>query len=271
MFGLRFIVFAVISIIFMILDHHHQYLNSTKSILLKLIAPLQYTATWPARVYQTISDNFVSYRYLKAQNNLLQKENLLLKVKLQKILSLQQENAQLRSLLKASFKTQTNQMLIAETLAVDADFFSHEILIDKGSKHGVYIGQAVVDENGVMGQVIHTTPLSSRVLLLSDTRSAIPVQNFRTGMRSLLVGTGSQNVLSLSNTPVTADVRAGDILISSGLDGRYPAGFLVGTVRSVQHRPQEQFAAVTVEPKAQLNRNGLVVLVWPRTYQGSSK
>lgn len=249
----------------MVLDHRGLYIQSAKALLTKITTPLQYAAAWPHDAVTGIADNIVSYRFLKSENQRLAKENFLARVQLQKFQALVQENNQLRQLLNTSLKNQTHRILVAQTLAVDADFFTHQMLIDKGSKHGVYVGQAVLDEDGVMGQVIQTTPLSSRILLISDARSAVPVQNYRTGMRGIIAGTGSQNNLSLIHVPITADVRMGDLLLTSGLDGRYPAGFPVGIVRSVQHKPQEQFAVIAVAPKARLNRNQLVVLIWPNS------
>ncbi|CAM4383770.1 MAG: Cell shape-determining protein MreC [Legionellaceae bacterium] len=252
----------------MILDHHYPYLGKVKSSLSAIAAPLQYTVAFPIRVLNTFSESIISYKHLKQQNQELRIENLLVRTRLQKMLLLEQDNNQLRALLKAATpQNQTNSFLLAETLAVDADFFSHEILLDKGSKQGVYIGQAVADENGIMGQIIQATPELSRVLLISDSRSAISVQNYRTGMRGLLVGTGSQNHLLLKNIPVTADIKMGDLLLTSGLDGRYPSGYPVGFIQKIMFKPQEQFAVIYVAPKAKINRNRLVVLISPQKAQ----
>lgn len=248
----------------MIFDHHQHYLGSTKALLARTVLPLQYTAAWPAHVYLNLQQNITSYNFLRQDNKRLIDQNLLLQIQQQKLLALQLENTQLRALLKTSPHDQDQRILVAEVLAVDADPLSHEIMLNKGHRQGVYVGQPVLDENGIMGQVVQVSAATSRILLITDARSAIPVQNTRTGMRGLLVGTGSRNNLALINIPITADVRIADLLMSSGLDGKYPAGSPVGVVRSVQHKSQEQFAVITVEPKAQMNRSQLVVLIWPK-------
>ncbi len=176
---------------------------------------------------------------------------------------LEQENTQLRALLKSPLRSVYGQFIVAQLLEVDADELQQEWVLDKGRSEAVYVGQPVLDSGGVIGQVISVGPLNSRILLVSDVRSAVPVQNSRTGMRTIVGGTGISDKLTLLNVPVTSDVRVGDALITSGLGGRFPAGYNVGVISAVKHRAGEQFSVISVKPSANLNRSQQVLLVWP--------
>ena len=152
---------------------------------------------------------------------------------------------------------------VAEILAVESDLFLQELVLDKGTRDGIYIGQTVLDAQGIMGQVIQANALTSRMLLITDTRSGVPIQIVRNGVRGIVVGNGRQGDLSLINLPVTTDVQVGDVLVSSSLGARYPAGYPVGTVSAVLHEPGERFATITVKPSAHVDRSQPVILVWP--------
>ncbi len=133
------------------------------------------------------------------------------------------------------------------------------------------MGQPLIDAHGVMGQVIHVSPFSSSALLITDPSHALPVQLNRNGLRSVAVGTGASNTLELTHLPNNADVVVGDIVVTSGLGGRFPSGYPVGTVISVETDTGQPFAKVAVEPAAQLERNREVLLVWPGQEAGPQK
>ena len=151
---------------------------------------------------------------------------------------------------------------MAEIVGIDPDPFSHVVMINKGSVDGTFLGQAIVDAHGVMGQVIEVTPVSSRVMLVTDSSSRVPVQNNRTGYRAIAAGTGNPDQLELLHIPDTADFKEGDLLTSSGLGQRYPAGYPLGKVKQVIHKPGQPFAVVHVQPVAEVNRSRLVLLVF---------
>jgi rod shape-determining protein MreC len=182
------------------------------------------------------------------------------------LLALESENQQLRALLQASQRMSTEKHRVAEILAVDTDLYLQELVLDKGSRDGVYVGQTVLDAQGIMGQIIQVNPLVSRMLLITDTRSGVPIQIVRNGVRGIVVGNGRQGDLSLINLPVTTDVQVGDVLVSSNLGQRYPAGYPVGIVSSIVHEPDERFATITVKPSAQVDRSQPVILIWAKTH-----
>ncbi|MFU8798044.1 MAG: rod shape-determining protein MreC, partial [Gammaproteobacteria bacterium] len=199
---------------------------------------------------------------MKTENKILRKQELEQAVKLEQLFSLETENQQLRALLQASPRVLTEKTRVAEILRVDTDLFSQELVLDKGSREGIYLGQTVLDAQGIMGQVIAVTPITSRVLLITDTRSGVPIQIVRNGVRGIVVGNGRRGDLSLINLPVTTDVQVGDVLVTSHLGQRYPAGYPVGVVTQVSHQPEEQFAMITVKTSAHVDRSQPVILIW---------
>jgi rod shape-determining protein MreC len=143
------------------------------------------------------------------------------------------------------------------------DPFSRRIVLNKGTRDGVYSGQSLIDSNGVMGQIVHAGPFSSNALLITDPSHALPVQAHRSGLRAVAVGTGPMNLLKLLHIPNNADLRVGDLLVTSGLGGRFPPGYPVGHVTSIERDRGRPFANIRVEPTARLERNREVLLVWP--------
>ncbi|MBT3198168.1 MAG: rod shape-determining protein MreC, partial [Gammaproteobacteria bacterium] len=152
---------------------------------------------------------------------------------------------------------------LAEIIAVDLDAFNQEVVLNKGSRDGAYVGQPLMDATGVMGQIIRITPHSSTALLLSSPRHSIPVQSRRNGLRTLAMGTGHPNRLSLRFVPSGSDLILGDTLITSGLGGRFPYGYPVGTVHSINAEEGAQFSEITLTPTSLLERSREVLLVWP--------
>ena len=176
---------------------------------------------------------------------------------------MQVENQQLRALLESS-KTIGERVLIAELLSVDLDPYKREIVINKGSREGVYAGQPIIDASGVMGQVVHVGPFSSTALLITDPSHALPVQVNRNGLRAIAVGVGSENYIELPHLPNNADILVGDLLVSSGLGCVFPTGYPVGRITQIDTDPSLPFAKVIAEPTARLNRSREVLLVWPQ-------
>jgi len=157
-------------------------------------------------------------------------------------------------------------VLIAELLAVDMQPFRHQVTINKGKREGAFDGQPIVDANGIMGQIIHVGPFSSIVLLITDPTHALPVQINRNGLRAIAVGTGQNSSLQLEHLPNNADIRQGDLIVSSGLGSRFPSGYPVGTVSKISLDPAEPFAKVVVTPSARLEQSREVLMVWPHDY-----
>ncbi len=246
----------------MVLDHREHYLTPIRMGLNALVAPMQYLVDTPIKVVSSFSSNLATREALIAENTSLRGQQLLLQAKLQKLLSLESENNELRELLKSSPKVQNERIAVAQLLSVSTDPLASELVIDKGLHSQVYEGQPVVDATGILGQITLVSPFTSRVLLITDLRSAVPVQDTRNGVRGLIVGRGSLAKLALTDIPETVDVKVGDVLVSSGLGGRYPEGYPVGVVSLVQHNSGGQFTKIDVIPSAQIDRRRNVLLLW---------
>ena len=256
-------MFALIfSISLMFSDYHYHYLGNVRSSFSLIVSPLQYAVDYPVRVLGWIQSLVSAKKALIDENMQLRYQQTLLQAELQKSLVIQNENSQLKELLLTSSKADTRAMA-AQILAVDTSNARQVVVLNKGKRDGVSTGQPVLDAKGVMGQVIDVGPMTSTVLLISDSKSAVPVRNNRTGERAILVGTNSIDCLSLINLPKTSSIHPGDVLVTSGLGRLYPEGYPVGRVEQVNSIPGEDFVKVVVSPVALLNRNRLVLLIWP--------
>ena len=223
--------------------------------------PVQWLADFPSRLWGVADQLVTSRSELSEENARLKAKNLILEQKVQKLASLTAQNIRLKELLNSS-ELVDEQVLVAEIIGVDPDPFLHVVTINRGSLDNVFPGQAIVDAHGVMGQVIEVTPLSSRVMLVTDNASRIPVQVNRTGYRAVAAGTGQPGAMELMHIPDTADIQEGDLLTSSGLGQRYPAGYPLGKVKKVSHTPGEAFSRVEVALFAETNRSRFVLLVF---------
>lgn len=261
--GLRLTLLAFLSIALMFFDHKDARLEELHRALSVVIAPLQYAVDWPVEAVAWLKNSISGQQALLADNANLRAENLVLQGEMQRILSLQRENEQLRELLQSSSAV-GEHFTVAQLLAVSTERYVAEMVLDKGENQHVYVGQPVLDAHGVMGQVIRVGPLTSRVMLITDARSAVPVQNVRNGLRGIVTGTGDYNDLSLINIADVADVKVGDLLTSSSLGMRYPEGYPVGVVSKVIHHPGESFLQVAVTPSAHLYQSRQVLLVWQK-------
>lgn len=243
-------------------DLHFAFFGTVKSIFIEIIAPLEYTVSWPITSLEELVRNMASKKDLLDENTKLHIQNVLLQAKVQKLVALEQENAELRGLVSAITPTK-ERFLIAELLAVSTNSVSQEIVLDKGKKDDVYVGQPVLDAHGIMGQVILVSTNTSVVLLVTDAESAIPVQVARNGVRAIAIGAGDGGTLELTGLSETADVKAGDLLVTSGLGSRFPEGYPLGVVVRSERIPGERFLSVIVAPSAHVNQNRQVLLVWP--------
>jgi rod shape-determining protein MreC len=213
------------------------------------------------RFWQWINSSTTSRNELELELGRLKAERLLTNARLQRLTALEAENARLRALLDARSRVR-DEVRVAEILAVDANPYEHNLIIDIGSRDGVYDGQAIVDANGVVGQVIETGAVTAQAILISDADHALPVEVNRNGLRTIARGTGEFDRLELPFLPNNADIRAGDLLVTSGLGGAFPAGYPVAVVNAVTRIPQEPFANVTATPSAALDQVREVMLIW---------
>jgi rod shape-determining protein MreC len=241
-------------------DYKLKYFDRIRASLAILTYPIIKVVDFPLSLVAQLGMYSTSHNSLVLENERLKLDSLGLKGELQKLDSLLQENEQLRKLLHAG-ESKSMYYQVAGILKVDPDPFSHQIVIDKGESNHIKLGQAIIDERGLIGTVVSKSNYTSNVMLISDSSSAIPVENVRNGIRAIAVGTGNINVLKLKHITNTADIKVGDILTTSGLGGKLPAGFPVAKVIDVQIDPSKPFASVTLEPLASLDRNRHVLLI----------
>jgi rod shape-determining protein MreC len=247
----------------MFADKHLAPTKDLRSFIGILITPVHWVSGIPGLLGVWAEEAAVSRTTLQEENSRLRNEALILKQKVQQMVSLRAENNRLRELLNTSEQLD-DSVLVAELIGVDPDPYTHHIILNKGSSHGVFVGQPILDAQGLMGQVVEVLPYTSRVLLLADSNHAIPVQVSRNGVRAIAVGAGKLDELVLIYVPDTADIKAGDHLVSSGLGSRYPKGYPVGEITSVEHDPGEPFAFVRAKPAAYLDRSRYVLLVFSK-------
>lgn len=245
----------------MVADHRFHHLDVARATVEVVIYPMQYAASLPAQLMRSAQGRLNNEDQLRRANDDLQQENLVLKGRLQQFESLRAENMRLRDLLGSSFDV-GERVLIAEILAVDLDPYRQQVIINKGSNSGVFVGQPVLDAQAVMGQVIRTNALSSTVLLITDANHALPVEDNRNGLRTIAAGKGPSQELELLYISKNADIRVGDLMVTSGMDERFPPGYPVARVKTVRQDPDNPFTTVIAEPTARLDRSREVLLVW---------
>lgn len=245
----------------MTVDHRAQYLDAIRSGLSVFLYPFQFAVDMPVRASSWAGDTLTSRSSLLEELESLRTQQLVLKTELQKLTSVEAENARLRELLQSSQRI-THQVLVAEILAVDLDPFSRQVVVNKGSNDNVYLGQPMLDSDGVMGQIVHVGPISSTAMLVTDANHAIPVQVLRNGLRTIATGTGDQNTIELPYLANNADVEIGDLLVTSGLGGRFPPGYPVARVTAVERDLTQSYARVVAVPSGRLDRVREVLLVF---------
>lgn len=248
----------------MVVDTRLKNMETVRSWLGLVAYPIHTIASLPPSLGPWVLETFATRGHLQSENSRLHRDNLLLQAGQQKVAALEAENMRLRMLLESSLKI-GERVLIAELVAVDLDPYQQQVVINKGSASGVFLGQSVLHANAVMGQVIHVNRLRSTVLMITDASHALPVQVNRNGLRTIAMGTGHINLLVLPNLPNNADIKEGDLLVTSGLGGRFPPGYPVAKVSSVSREAGQPFATVQARPSAHLDRSREVLLVWPLT------
>jgi rod shape-determining protein MreC len=251
----------LLALLVMTLDSYTTIFESTKSNISKAIIPLQLVANFPYQVKDWVGMNTTSRTKLEQKNVSLEKERLILLGQLQRSAELAAENLRLRQLLNAT-ELLMQSVLVTEVIGVSPNPVSHTVTVDRGAEDGVYIGQPVLDADGLMGQVIEVYENYSKVLLITDLNHALPVQVSRNGLRSIVEGTSDFNLMSLRFVSPTVDIEEGDKLVSSGLGGRFPMGYPVGTVSSIIQKPGEKFLQINVTPSAKLDRSRHLLLVF---------
>lgn len=251
----------------MVSDYQYHPFESVRHYSSYALYPIQWVADAPIKLTNFIRQHILTHQQLVQENESLRKEQFIQRARSLTFFALETENDRLRTLLQSSPR-KGGTLWVAEIVQVDPDPFMQRIILDKGSEQGVKLGQPVMDAEGVMGEVIEVNPSSSRVILLTDASHGISVENVRNGVRGIAMGTGSIKNLVLQHLPNPVDLKVGDTLVTSGLDGRYPAGYPVGTVSEVKNDPGESFMTVKVIPSAHLARSRQVLLFQPSVTSG---
>jgi rod shape-determining protein MreC len=259
--GARFLLLAIVCIALMLLDHRDQHLVRVRQALDLVVYPVRVAVDLPSSTWHSLSDTFAARDALIAENQQFRRERLETEGRLQRLEALERENERLRQLLDSTARVGT-RALVAEILAVDLDPYRQRFELNRGLVDGVYVGQALIDAEGVVGQVVRVGPLTSEALLITDADHAVPVSVNRNGLRTIAVGTGDSDRLRLPYLTNNASIVVGDLLMSSGLGGVFPAGYPVGRVVEVTLRPEQAFAEVLAEPVSALDRDREVLLVF---------
>jgi len=266
-YGLRLIVVCVLSIALMIADSRVSLMQDIRRVLAASAYPLQVMIDAPAAFGRWLGDSAATRSQLMAENELLQKTRLEQSARLQRLAALEAENARLRALLDSTAKV-GDRVLIAEIMSVDMNPFRHRVVLNKGSRDGAFVGQALIDADGVVGQLTRDQVFSAEAILVTDIDHAVPVEILRTRQRTIAVGTGQLDRLSLPFLPRNTDIQTDDLLVTSGLGGTFPAGYPVAMVSEVAAESGAEFLRVNAMPAAQLTRIREVLLIFPGAQEG---
>jgi rod shape-determining protein MreC len=257
----RCVLYSLLALALIIVDKRYAHLVKIRQFLSVVAYPVQVAVASPFEGWHWFRDSVTTRDALRADKTKLEAELRVAQFRLQRYEALEAETQRLRAL-RENTAGVTDRFLIGDVMNVDLDAFRERVLVDKGASDGIYVGQAVLDSGGVFGQVARVGQLTSEVILVSDAAHAIPVQINRNGLRTVAVGTGDTNRLKLPYLPTSADVVAGDLLVTSGLGGGFPAGYPVGTIAEVKRDPAQSLADVDVKPAAALDRSRELLFVW---------
>ena len=249
----RLVFFALLSVLLLFIDSRQQYLESARSVLSTLIYPLQKLTTLPPLLWHEADEFFTTRGRLERDNAQFQAQHATDATQLLQLQGLQAENAHLRAMLQLRERLGL-PMQTAEVLYTERDPSRHKLIINLGQSR-VQPGQAVLDSDGVVGQVTRTLPLLSEVTLITDKDHEVPVQVLRTGLRLVLFGSGKASELDLRYVPATADVVEGDLLVTSGIDGTYPPGLPVAKIVRIERDPAYHFAHIQSVPVTGVNNH----------------
>ena len=256
----RLMIYGLLAVILMAMDQRGRYVPRIRGMALYLVEPVYHVVEWPVRAARNVFGQFQSRRSLRHDNQALRKQLLSQQGALQRFAALVEENRRLRSLIEGA-QGQTFEFQFAELVSVDLDPFSHKVVVNRGALDGVHTGQAVIDGAGVMGQVEDVHPHFSTIRLISDPNHALPVQINRTGLRTIAFGSGETGALKMPGVPRQADVREGDLIVTSGLGNRFPGGYPVAVISRISRREGQTFILVEAMPLAALDRGREVLLI----------
>ena len=258
---LRCVLYCLLALGLIILDKRYDHLGQIRRFLSIVAYPVQVAVASPFEGWDWFRESVSTRESLRADKAKLEAELRLANFRLQRFEALEAESQRLRAL-RDNTAGVANRFIVGNIMNLDIDAFRERVVVDKGARDGVFVGQAVLDAGGIFGQVARVGQLTSEVILVSDAAHAIPVQVNRNGLRTIAMGTGDMNRLKLPYLSTSADIVAGDLLVTSGLGGGFPVGYPVGTVAQVKRDPAQSLADVDVRPAAALDRAREVMFVW---------
>lgn len=258
----RIVIAVVLSGVLMFVDHRLNGFDGARVYLNSLVSPLQYIASLPQNMLDWSAESLASRQRLLEENQSLKEQQLLLSEQMQRMAFLQRENNRLRALLNSPVRQDVSKM-VAEVMSVESNANSHTVVVNKGSLSGLYEGQPVLDDQGIVGQVVSVGPTNSRVLLITDITHAIPLRIAKNSVRLIASGTGFINKLELNHVTHSTEIEVGDLLVSSGLGKLFPEGYPVAQVTKVTRNTSLPFARVQAKPIAKLDRIRYLLLLWP--------
>lgn len=261
--GFRFTLYSIVSIVIMFLDQKGEYLETIRYGLSLAAQPIEMAVSSPTAAWRWIQESMTTRDALRVENARLVTLNRELQLRSMRYEALAHENDQLRGLQDA-LPPVAERWIVAEIVDIQLNNLRQRVFVNRGTRNGLFKGQAVMDDKGLLGQTTHVGPFSAEVILITDPEHAVPVQIDRTGLRTIAVGTGDTASLALPYLPANADVKAGDVLTTSGLGGVFPAGYPVGRVAEVHRDAVQPLAQVRAEPFASMNIDREVMLVWFR-------
>ncbi|MGV3346101.1 rod shape-determining protein MreC [Enterobacteriaceae bacterium LUAb1] len=266
---LRLFLAVLVAIGVIIADSRINTFTQIRNYLDTAVSPFYFLANGPRQILDNMAETLSSRQQLELENRALQRELILKNSELLMLGQYKQENARLRELLGSPLR-QDEHKRVTQVISTSADPYTDQVVIDKGSLSGVYEGQPVISDKGVVGQVIAVGKVTSRVLLICDASSALPIQVLRNDIRVIAAGNGCSEELQLGHLPGNTDIRVGDVLVTSGLGGRFPEGYPVGVVSSVKIDTQRAYTVIQAHPTAALQRLRYLLLIWGGDTTGSS-
>jgi len=261
--GFRFTLYAAVAVVVMYLDQRQHYLEQLRYLLQAAAYPIQLAVNSPPAAWRWIGQSFESRERLQAENARLRAAQRDLELRSMRYEALARENGELRGL-RAALPPVADRWLAAEIVSIQLSSLRQRLLIDRGAVNGVFKAQAVLDDRGLIGQTTHVGPWSAEVILITDPEHAVPVRIERTGLRTIAVGAGDATSLALPYLPANADIKSGDLLVTSGLGGVFPEGYPVARVTEVHRDAVQPLAQVRAEPLAHVDTDSEVMLVWFR-------
>ncbi|WP_122036566.1 rod shape-determining protein MreC [Aliivibrio sp. EL58] len=258
----RLFIAVMVSASLMLADSRLNAFSDVRYLLNSFVAPIHYAANLPRTMFDGMYDRFNSRNTLMLENQKLKQEMFMQSSNLLLMEQLKQENSRLRNLLGSPFIRDERKM-VTEVMAVDSAPYTHQVMIDKGQVDGVYEGQPVISDKGIVGQINYVGAHNSRVLLLTDPNNSIPVQVERNDIRVIASGKGYLDTMQLEHIPTNTDVEVGDRLVSSGLGGRYPEGYPVGYISNIDNDNKRPFASIDLKTTVEFDKLRYLLLVWP--------